>query len=167
MCFHNDGKTAQATKCIKSRIIIKVIYSVLFIDTLEQYCVVLKAMLQSPRLKYHVKTIGIDQLLNNNALFEHKCLQNIRKLYNHAGKCDYQQQFKDILESTMVSTPKGFTNNSPRSPTSPTLVNKPRARKALCHSLTHYMQKRKLLPINSELLNQRAEQLSLELHHGY
>ena len=61
MCFQKDGKTAQAARCIKSRIITKVIDYVLSIDTFEQQCVVLKGMLQSPRLKYHMKTIGIDQ----------------------------------------------------------------------------------------------------------
>ena len=73
-------------------------------------------MLQSPRLKYHVKTIGIDQSLSNNYLYEHKFLQNISKLYKHFVKCDNQQQFKGILEAYMVSTPEGFTNNSPISP---------------------------------------------------
>ena len=101
----------------------------LSIDTFEQQCVVLKGMLQSPRLKDRVKTIGIDQSLSNNALFEHKFLQNIKKLYKHASKCDVQQQFKYILEATMVSTPEGFTNNSPRYLMTPTPVNKPSARK--------------------------------------
>ena len=32
----------------------------------------------------------------------------------------------------MVSTPEGFTNNSPRSPRTPTPVKKPSARKSLC-----------------------------------
>ena len=36
MCFHNDGKTAQAAKCVKSRIMTKVIDSVLLINTFEQ-----------------------------------------------------------------------------------------------------------------------------------
>ena len=61
---------------------------VLSIDTFEQQCVVIKVMSQLPRLKYHMKNIGIYQSLRKNALFEHKCLQNIRKLYKHAGKCD-------------------------------------------------------------------------------
>ena len=87
MRFQNDGKNAQASKCIKSRIMTKVIDSVLSIDTFEQKCVVLKGMLQSPRLKYYVETIGIYQSLSNNALFE-KNLQNIKKLYKHTGKCD-------------------------------------------------------------------------------
>ena len=55
--------------------------------------------------------IGVDQSLSNSALFEHRCLENIKKLYKLAGKCDDQQQFKAILEAAMVSTHEGFTDN--------------------------------------------------------
>ena len=61
-------------------------------------------MLQSLRLKYHVQTIDIVQSLSNNAIYEHKCLENIKKLYKQAGKCDDQQQLKNTLEADMVST---------------------------------------------------------------
>ena len=88
-------------------------------------------MLQSPRLKDHMKTIGIDQKLRKSALFEHRCLQNIKKVYQHAVNCDNQQQFKDILEANMVSTPELITDNSPRSPMTPTPVKKPSAIKSL------------------------------------
>ena len=132
MCFQNDGKTSQTATCIKSTIMTKVIDYVISIDTFEHQCVVIKGMLQSPRLKYHVKTIGIDQSLSNNTLFEHKFIQKINKLYKHAGKCDDQKQFKDIPEAAMVSTTEGFTNNSTRSPMTPTPVKKPSARKSLC-----------------------------------
>ena len=74
MCFQKDGKTSQAARCIKSRIMTKVIDSVLSIDRFEKQYVVLKGMLQSTRLNDHVKTIGIDQSLSNNAIYEHKCL---------------------------------------------------------------------------------------------
>ena len=70
-------------------------------------------MLQSPRLKYHIKTIVIDQSLSNSAIFEQGCIQNINKLYQHAGNFDNQQQFKYIIEDSMVYTPEGFTDNSP------------------------------------------------------
>ena len=66
-------------------------------------------MLQSPRLKDYVHTIGIHLYLSNNAIHEHKCLESIKKLYKQADKCDNQQQFKYILEVAMVSTPEGFT----------------------------------------------------------
>ena len=82
----------------------KIIDSILSIDTFEQQFVVLKVMLQSPRLTYHMKTIGIDQSLSNRASFEHKCLNNTRKVYQHAGKCYNQQKSKYILEAAMVST---------------------------------------------------------------
>ena len=89
-------------------------------------------MLQSPRLKYQLQTIGINPSLSNNAIYEHKYLENIKKLYKQSGKCDDQQQFKDILEAAMVSTPEGFTFNSPISPINPTPVNTPSAQKSLC-----------------------------------
>ena len=115
MCFQIDGKFAQEAKCVKSRIMTKVIGCVLYIDTFEQQCVMRKCMLQSPRLKDNIKAIDIDESLINSALFEHIWLQNIKKLYKYAGKCDNQQQLKEILEAAMVSTPEGFTNSSTRS----------------------------------------------------
>ena len=105
----------------------KVIDSILSIDTFEQKCVVLKDMLQSPCLKDHIKTIGIDKYSITNALYEHKCLQNINKLYTHDGKWDDQQQFKDILEDAMVSTTEGFIDNNTTSPMKSTPVKKPSA----------------------------------------
>ena len=86
-----EVKSDQAARCIKSRIVTKVIDSVLSIDTFEQQCAVIKSMLQSPRLKYHVHTIGIHPSLSNNAIYEHKYLENIKTLYKQFGKCDYQQ----------------------------------------------------------------------------
>ena len=73
----------------------------------------------------------MDQSLSNNAIYEHKCLENIKKLRKQADKCDDQQQFKDILEADMVSTPERFTNNSPISPTTSTPIKKPSAQKSL------------------------------------
>ena len=84
-------------------------------------------MLQLLHLRYHVQTIGIDQTLRNNDLYEHKCLQNINKLFKHAGKFDNQKQFKDILEDAMVYTPEGYTYDSPISPMTSTPVKKPSA----------------------------------------
>ena len=66
MCFLKEGKTDQATRCIKSRMMTKVIDYVLSIDTFEQKIVVLKGMFQSPRLKDHVHTIGIDLSLTQS-----------------------------------------------------------------------------------------------------
>ena len=52
------------------------------IDTFEQQCVVLKDMLQSPRLKDHAHTIGNDQSLNNNAIYDQTFLENIKNYTN-------------------------------------------------------------------------------------
>ena len=83
-------------------------------------------------MKDHVQTIGIDQSLSKNAIYEHKCLESIKNIYKQAVKWDDQIQFKDILEADMVSTPEGFTDDSPISPMKSTTVKKPRAQKSLC-----------------------------------
>ena len=54
MCIMKECKPYQAARCIKLRIMTKVIDYVLSIDTFEQQCVDIKGMLQSPRLKDHV-----------------------------------------------------------------------------------------------------------------
>ena len=59
-----------------------VIDYVILVDTFEQICVVLKGVLQSPRLEYHLQTIGIYQYLGKDSLYEHKCLENIKKYTN-------------------------------------------------------------------------------------
>ena len=73
-------------------------------------------MLQSPHLEDHMKTIGIDQSSCNRPSVEHKYMKNIKKMYQHAGKCDDQQNLKDILDAYMVSTPEEATYDSPRLP---------------------------------------------------
>ena len=45
-------------------------------------------MLQSTRLKDRVQRIGIDQYLSNDVLYEHKCVENIKKLYKPAVNFD-------------------------------------------------------------------------------
>ena len=79
---------------------------ILSIDTFEQQCAVIKGMLQSPRLEDHMKTIGIDQSLCKISSFERKCLNNIINIYQHACKCNYQQNLRNILDAAMVSTPE-------------------------------------------------------------
>ena len=66
----------------------KVIDYVLLVEIFEQQCVVLKGMFKWLHFKDHVQTIGIYQSLSNNALYEQKCLQNIKDVYKYAGKCD-------------------------------------------------------------------------------
>ena len=131
ICFKIDAKSAQAAKCVKYIIMTKFIDCVLLICTFEQKCVVIKGMIQSTRLKYHIKNIVIDQSLGNSAFFLHRCLQNINKLYKHAGMWDDQQQFKDILEAAMFYTPELLTDNIPIYPMNPTPVKKPSDIKSL------------------------------------
>ena len=166
MYLQKDGKNSQAARCIKSRIITKVIDYIILIDTFEQQCVIFKVMLQSLRLKYHLQTIGIGKSLRNNAIYEHKCLENIKKIYKQAGKCENQQQLKYILEVDMVSTPGLFTNNSTISPMTSTSVKKPRAQKSLC-LFTNILDVKKLLPVEFEMLNLSARQLNMEILHGH
>ena len=55
MCFQKDGKTVQAVRCIRSRIMNKLIDYIILIDTFEQQFVLLEGMLQSRHLKDHVQ----------------------------------------------------------------------------------------------------------------
>ena len=132
MCFQVNSKSPHADQCVKSRVLNKAIDSILSIDTFEQQCVVIKFMLQSSRHEDHIKTIGIDQSSFNMSTFEHRFINNIKNIYQHAGKCDDQQNIKDILEAALLSTPEGFKDNSPNVHTPSTPVKKPIARKSLC-----------------------------------
>ena len=58
-------------------------------------------------------TIVFDQSLCNSAMYEHRCLENIKNLYKTSWKCDDQQQYKEVIEASMVSTTEEFTDNSP------------------------------------------------------
>ena len=72
-------------------------------------------------------TFVVNQSLINSVMYEHRCLENINKLYKYAGKCDYQQQYKAILEASKVSTPEIFTVNGPISPSQSVTVKNPSA----------------------------------------
>ena len=113
LCFQINGKSSHAAQCVKSRIMNKAIDSILSINILEQKCVVIKCMLQYPRLGDHMNTIGIDKSLSNMPSVEHKWFNNIKQIYQHAVKCDDQQNLKDILDADMFSTPEEFTDVSP------------------------------------------------------
>ena len=88
-------------------------------------------MLQSSRLEDNMNTIGIDQSSFTRSTFEQKCINNIKKIYQHAGTCDDQQNLKDIPDADMVSTPEGLTDNSPNVPITSSTVKKPSSRKSL------------------------------------
>ena len=112
LCFQIKSKSPHPVQCVKSRIINKAIGYIISIATFEQQFVVIKCMLQPSRLEDHTKTIGINQSLFKFTSFEHKCLNNIKNKYQHAGKCDNQQNLKYILDAAMVSTTEGVTDNS-------------------------------------------------------
>ena len=38
--------------------------------------------------------------------------QHQKDKYQHAGKCDDQQNLKDIIDADILSTPEGVTDNS-------------------------------------------------------
>ena len=59
-----------------------------------------------------MKTIGIDQSSFTRYYFEHRCMSNIKNIYQHTGKCDDQQNFKDIIDAAILYTPEGLTDNS-------------------------------------------------------
>ena len=81
-------------------------------------------MLKSSRLEDHMKTIGIDQSLCTRSSFEHKCMNNLKNIYQYAGKWDDQQNLKDIIDAAMVSNTEGVIDNSPNVPMISTPVNK-------------------------------------------
>ena len=59
-----------------------------------------------------MKTISIDQSSFNMYNFEHRCINNIKKIYQHAGKCDDEQNLNDVLEAAILSTPEGVIDHS-------------------------------------------------------
>ena len=59
-------------------------------------------------------------------------MNNTKNIYQQAGKCDNQQNLKDILEAFLLYTPEGFTDNSHNVHMPSTPVKKPSDRKSLC-----------------------------------
>ena len=59
-------------------------------------------------------------------------MNTIKKIYQHAGKCDDQQNLKDIIDSAVMLTLEVVIDNSPNAPITSTPVNKPSASKSLC-----------------------------------
>ena len=114
-------------------------------------------MLQSSRLEDHTKTIGIDQSSFTRSSFEHRCMNNIKKIYQHSGNCDDQQNLKDIIDAAILYTPEGVTDNSPNVYMTSTPVKKPSSRKSLC-SFTNILDvqpktaKRRFVAAKSTLL---------------
>ena len=130
--FQVDNKSPHASHFVKSRVLKKVIDYILSINTFEQQCLVIKCLVQSSRLEDLMKTIGIDQSSFARSYCEHRFMNNIKKIYEHAGKCDDQQNLKDIIDAAILSTLEGVTDNSPNVHMTSKPVKKPSARKSLC-----------------------------------
>ena len=60
-----------------------------------------------------MKTIGIDQSSFAKSSFEHRCMNNIKNIYQHAGKCDDKQNLKDIIDAAIICTTEGVIYNIP------------------------------------------------------
>ena len=59
-------------------------------------------------------------------------MNNIKNIYQHAGKCDDQQNLKDIIDADIISIPEVVVDNSPNVHMKSTPVKKPSARKSQC-----------------------------------
>ena len=51
-------------------------------------------------------------------------MNNIKKIYQHAGKCDNQKNIRDIIDSAILSTTYRVTDDSPNVPMKSTPVKK-------------------------------------------
>ena len=59
-----------------------------------------------------MKTISVDQSSFTRSSFEHRCMNNIKNIYQYAGKCDDQQNLKNIIDAAILSTPERVTDHS-------------------------------------------------------
>ena len=113
-----------------------------------------------------MNTIGIDQSLCNRSYFEHKILNNIKNIYQHADKCDDQQNLKDIIDAAMVSNPEDIIYDSPSLPMTQTTVKNQVLGNHCVFSPTYLMLKRKQQNVVLELQNQNTEPLNLVIACG-
>ena len=62
-------------------------------------------------MKQHIVTIVVDQSISNKDLYEHICMEKIKKVYKFSGKCDNQQKYKAIIEVALVYNTQGLMGN--------------------------------------------------------
>ena len=55
-----------------------------------------------------------------------------KKIFQHEGKCDHQQNLMDIIGASVLYNPEGVTDNIPNVHMTSTSVKKPSAMKSLC-----------------------------------
>ena len=90
----------------------KVIDLFIEIESFDNQRVIIKGLFQSELLKQHMVTIGVDQLLSDSTIHEHRCMEKIKKLNKSSIECNNQQNYKVILETSMISKHEGFIENS-------------------------------------------------------
>ena len=78
-----------------------------YIGSLENKCSIFKRILKSEQLKQHIIAIVLGQLLSNSDMYEHRCLENIKKLFKSAGKCENHSQYKAIIKQLSYPLLKG------------------------------------------------------------
>ena len=66
-------------------------------------------------------------------------MNNIKNIYQHAGKCDDQQNIKDIIDAAILSTPEGVTDKSPNVNMTPTPVKNQVLGNNFVYSQTYWM----------------------------
>ena len=75
----------------------------------------------------------------------------MKKIYQHTGNCDEQQNLKDILYAAMMSTPEGVTYDSLNVPMISTQVKNQVLVNHFVYPPTYYMFKRKQQNVVLEL----------------
>ena len=73
-------KLAHSAKCYNSYALTKVTDLILDIESFEQQCVILKGLLQTDRLKKHIVTIVIYELLSNFAMYKYIIMENMNEV---------------------------------------------------------------------------------------
>ena len=69
--------------------------------------------------------IVVEKSFTYSTNYKHKYLYNINKLYKYAGKCDDQYQYKDIIESAMISSSESIANNNTMEVSAQLITKKP------------------------------------------
>ena len=120
----------------------KFIDSMIYIKSFEQKCVIIKVWMTETTYGHNWSRPIV---ISNSTVYEHICLENIKKIYKPDGKYYDQQKYQAIIEVSNVSTPEGLTENNPLVPGPYVTVKNPNARKSLHQFLKILMSNRKLL----------------------
>ena len=103
-----------------------------------------------------METIGVDQLLSNSAMYEYICMENINKLYRSDIKFHNEYQYKYIIESAMVCTTEGITENIPLDVVTSGTMKNPSTRKPLSQLLALLYAKQKMMSADWDQPEQSA-----------